>query len=448
MNAPRPHSELRRLATLAWPVVLGNLGNMGMGVVDTMMVGRLGREALASVAIANTWSFAVLVVAQGAVHGLDPHFAQAFGAGNPERAGAAMARGLALMAAASLPVIALHLAAGAGLGLLGQPVELLPLAGAYCAALTWSVPGYLAFLVLRQYLQGDGLMRPAAVVVVVANGVNVLANLALIWGAPGIPAMGAVGCAWATVGSRLFMLAALAALGWPLVRRGLPGWAGALSPARLRAAVADMVPVGLQVGLESWAFAGSTLMAGWLGATAVAAHSVVLNLSAIAFMVPLGISAAASTRVGNLLGAGAPWGRAAWTAMGLGAAVMTASATLYASFPEALVRLYTDERAVIAVGATLLPIAAAFQIFDGLQAVGFGVLRGAGDLRLPALANVLGYWVLGLPVGAWLAFEAGWGTRGIWMGLTLGLAIVAGLLLLRLRSTVRRGGFRVPEEAQ
>ena len=442
-SEPDEPRELRRLITLAWPVVLGHLGTMGMGVVDTMMVGRLGADALAAVSLGHTWSWLALVTVTGGAHGLDPHFAQAFGARQPHAAGATLARGLALLTVLSLPVLALHFLAAPGLAMMGQPTALIPTADAYVRVLASSVPMVLGFQVLRQYLQGDGWMRPAAWVVFVANGVNALFNWMLIYGGLGAPAMGPVGSAWATLIARTFMLAGLIALGWPLLKKGLPGWAGAITPARLIALAKDVVPVGLQVGLESWAFGGSTMLVGLLGATSLAAHSVTLNMAALSFMVPLGISAAASTRVGNLMGANLPWRRAAWTAVGLGACVMVASASLYTLFPEPLLRLFTDDPGVLLVGVGLLPLLATFQVFDGIQVVSFGVLRGAGDVRLPALANVLGYWVLGLPVGYWLAFRGGWGARGIWLGLTIGLAVVAVLLLVRLRYTAERGGFRV-----
>ena len=195
--------------------------------------------------------------------------------------------------------------------------------------------------------------------------------------------------------------------------------------------------------MEAWAFNAATFLAGRLGALPVAAHAVVMNLAALAFMVPLGVGSAAATRVGNLLGAGAPWARAGWAAVGLGAGLMGLSAALFAGLPEALVGLYTRDEGVIELAAGMLVIAAVFQVFDGIQVVSFGVLRGAGDVRLPALANVVGYWVIGLPVGAWLAYRTAWGARGIWIGLTLGLASVATLLLVRLAQTARRGGSRV-----
>ena len=443
MPPPLPIAgELRALARLAWPVVLGNLGTMGMGVVDTLMVGRLGAESLAAVAIGATWSFAALIPAMGACSGLDPWFAQAYGAGRPDEAGRALVRGALVLAVMAAPVVALHLVAAPALTALGQPAEVIPDAARYSQILAWTVAPVLGFHLLRHFLQGDGEMRAPAAVVAVANGVNLLANAALIYGWWGAPAMGVAGCAWATVIARSFMFAALVALALPALRRARPrGGIFEVGPTRRMAS--DALLVAAQSAMEAWAFNAATFLAGRLGALPVAAHAIVMNLASLAFMVPLGVSSAAATRVGNLLGAGARWDRAGWSAVGLGAGLMGVSALLFAGLPGSLVRLYTGEAPVIEMAASMLVVAAAFQIFDGIQVVSFGVLRGAGDVRLPALANAVGYWAIGLPLGAWLAFRTDWGVAGIWVGLTVGLASVAGLLMLRLRQTARRGGSRV-----
>jgi MATE family multidrug resistance protein len=265
----------------------------------------------------------------------------------------------------------------------------------------------------------------------------------LVYGHLGAPALGTVGSAYATLASRVAMVAMALLLGVDLTRACWPGWKGTFALAPMLRIAAIGIPVGLQVAMEVWAFTGTTLMMGWVGTTAVAAHMIALNLSSISFMVPFGISAAAATRVGNLLGAGQRWTHAGWTAVGVGAGVMALSACGFTLFPGWLAGLYTTDAAVIALTSTLLPLAAVFQLFDGTQVVAFGVLRGAGDTRVPALANLVGYWFLGLPVGTWLAFHEGWGPYGLWTGLTLGLATVAVLLLWRLRATARRGGYRV-----
>jgi len=223
----------------------------------------------------------------------------------------------------------------------------------------------------------------------------------------------------------------------------VPWSRAALSAAELRKILALGIPVGVQTSLEVWAFSGAALLAGRLGATALAAHSIVLNMAALSFMMPLGVSLAAATRVGNLLGARRPDDaqRAAWVAIGLGAGVMAVSALVFVAFRHWLPRLYTPDAEVIALSATILPIAAAFQLFDGAQVAGCGVLRGMGRTRPAALFNLISYWLLGLPLGAWLGLRAGLGLAGIWWGLCLGLAVVATLLVFFIRW---RGPGRIP----
>jgi MATE family multidrug resistance protein len=201
-------------------------------------------------------------------------------------------------------------------------------------------------------------------------------------------------------------------------------------------------PVAIHFSLEIWAFSGASLLAGWLGATPVAAHTIALNLASLSFMLPLGIAQGAVTRVGNLLGAGRSQDaeRAAWVAIALGATVMGACGAGFLLGRQALPHLYTVDPTVLALAASILPIAAAFQVFDGTQVVCCGVLRGMGRTRPAAWFNLLGYWALGLPIGAWLAFRAGWGLHGIWWGLCFGLAVVAVSLVLFLRA---RGPARI-----
>lgn len=435
--------ELREIVTLAWPAVLSQLGMMLMGVVDLLLVGRLGEDAMASVGLGTTWSFGTAIVVLGAASGLDPLLAQAFGAGDRAGAGRTMIRGGAMLLLMMLPVALLHLVAGPGLRWMNQPAAVIPDADLYCRLLIPSLPAMVLFNLVRQTLQADGRMFPAAVAVIVGNVFNLVVAWALVYGHLGAPPLGVAGVGVATTLGRWVMLAVIAWMGRDLLREIWPRMEGILSTAAIGQLLAVGLPVGFQVGLEVWAFTASTLLVGAFGPTAVAAHMVALNLASLSFMVPMGISAAAATRVGNLLGAGHPWSRAGWTALGLGVTVMSMSALVFASFPTALARLYAPtDPAVVAMAATLLPLAAIFQLFDGTQVVCFGVLRGAGDTRMPALANLIGYYALGLPIGTWLAFH-GWGPQGQWVGLVIGLAVVAGLLVLRLRWTAARGGFRV-----
>jgi MATE family multidrug resistance protein len=214
-------------------------------------------------------------------------------------------------------------------------------------------------------------------------------------------------------------------------------WSRASFDARRLARVAAIgLPIALQVSFEMWAFSAASLLAGRLGTVPLAAHTIVLNMAALAFMIPLGISQGAATRVGNLIGARQPRSaqRAAWVSICMGASVMAFSAGLFVTLRHLLPRIYTPDPAVIAASAAILPIAAAFQIFDGTQVVGCGVLRGMGRTRPAMVFNLVGYWVLALPIGAWLGLSLGYGLAGIWWGLALGLGVVAMSLVFWVRA--------------
>jgi MATE family multidrug resistance protein len=192
------------------------------------------------------------------------------------------------------------------------------------------------------------------------------------------------------------------------------------------------LPASLQITAEVGVFSVVTTLAGRFEPAVLAAHQIALNSAAFTFMVPLGISAAAAVRVGHALGRQDPAAarRAGWTAFGLGLAFMSTTALAFLLVPEAILRIFTSDASVLASGAALLLIAAVFQLFDGTQVVLTGALRGAGDTRTPMLANLIGYWLLGLPVGWWLCFERGLGVPGLWVGLCIGLVIVASTLLV------------------
>lgn len=426
--------ELRRLVMLAMPIVVTQVGTMMMGVVDMLMVGSVGREALAAAALGNLWTMGTLVVGMGLTLGIDPILTQAHGAGDARAVGLVTQRGLVMAALAGVPTALLWLVTGPALELAGQDPTLAAMAHDYVLMQLPSVFGFLGFMVLRSYLQGRSIVAPAMWVTLLANVFNALLNWVLIFGELGAPAMGLRGAGIATGVTRSLMLVALALWIWRagLQRGAWTPWSrAALAPAGLLEIVRFGLPVGVQLGLEMWAFQAATLFAGWLGEAELAAHTIAINLASLSFMVPLGVAMAAVTRVGNLLGAGDRHGaqRAAWVALAVGAGVMTVSATVFVALRTELPALYNDDVAVLALAAGLLPIAGAFQIFDGIQVVGGGVLRGMGRTRPAALFNLVGYYVLGLPVAWWLAFERGMGVAGIWWGLTVGLMVVAVLLI-------------------
>jgi len=422
--------ELRRLTALAAPIVLAQVGNMMLGVVDTLMLGRVSREALDAAALGNLWAMGTVVVGLGVVLGVDPLIAQAHGAGDGRAVGLVTQRGLVVASLVAVPVVALWTCTGAGLTLLGQEPALAAEAQVYVTAQLHGAPAYLIFAVLRAYLQGRGITRPMVVVVLAANVVNALADWVLIFGALGARRLGVFGAGLATGTTRVFMVAGLA---WLIVRQKLyrgawtPWSRAALDRAGLASVARGGLGIGVQLGLEVWAFQAAMLLAGRLGEAPLAAYAVVINLASFSFMVPLGVSMAAVTRVGNLIGAGDPRGaqRAAWVALGLGAGVMLVSALAFVALRDELAGLYQVDAEVRALVAASLPVAAAFQVFDGTQVVGCGVLRGIGRTRPAAVFNLIGYYALGLPLGWWLAFERGLGVSGLWWGLSAGLGAVA-----------------------
>jgi MATE family multidrug resistance protein len=311
-------------------------------------------------------------------------------------------------------------------------------AGNYLRMLNWGTLPLLLYGGTRRYLQAVGQVRVVTVTFLAANLVNWFANWVLIYGKLGFPAMGVKGSALSTVISRIMMAVALLGFAWRYERRrGHPlfrRWAGP-GIAKLRELTRLGAPAAGQILLEVGAWNLATLSAGWLTPVALATHQIVLNYASLTYMVPLGISAAAAVSVGHAVGAGDPERarRAGWLALALGTGFMLLAAIVFIALPGPLLALYTRDPLVMAVGPSLLALAAAFQIFDGIQTVSTGALRGLGETRLPMLANLAGYWLLGLPLGLTLCFVFHWGIYGLWIGLTAALILIASILLLRWR---------------
>ncbi len=428
-------AELRPLLRLAWPVITAELGWMAMGLVDTMIVGRLGAEAIGAVSIGSGVFYAFAIFGIGMLLGLDYVVANAFGRDALGDAHHALVDGVWLAAA-------LALALTAGLRLVAP---LLPAMGVqpavaaggvpYLLAVSWSLPPLLVFTALRRYLQALGLVQPIMLAVVTANVVNAAACVVLVFGMLGVAPFGTTGAGWATTISRVYMLVFL--LGYLVWRErrhptGLahvdlvPSWR------RLATLVRLGWPAATHITAEVGVFSVVTALAARFEPAALAGHQIALNSAATTFMVPLGISSAAAVRVGQALGRRdlAAARRAGWTALGLGLGFMATTALAFITVPNAILRLFTTDARVLTSGVALLLIAGVFQLFDGTQVVLTGALRGTGDTRTPMVANLVGYWVLGLPVGCLLCFRGGDGVAGLWVGLCLGLITVAVTLLV------------------
>jgi len=428
--------ELAAMVALAVPVVLSELGWMAMGIVDTIMVGRLGPAAIGAVALGNAVYYTPALFGIGVLLGLDTLVAQAYGRKDHDECHRWLAQGVYLACIVTPPLMLLVFLASFGFAPFGITPEVAAPAASYLRILNWGTLPLLLYAGTRRYLQGVGDVRVITLTYVAANLVNWLGNWVLIYGKLGFPALGVNGSAVSTLAARIFMALALLGFAWRYERkRGHPlfrHWAGP-SLARLRELARLGVPAAGQIVLEVGAWNLATLSAGWLTPVAMATHQIALNYTSLTYMVPLGISAAAAVSVGHAVGAGDGQRarRAGWLALGLGTSFMLLAAVVFLVEPVPLIALYTRDSQVMAVGPSLLGLAAAFQIFDGIQTVSTGALRGLGETRVPMLANLVGYWVLGLPLGLGLCFLLHWGIYGLWIGLLLALFIIASMLLAR-----------------
>jgi MATE family multidrug resistance protein len=422
------------MLALAAPVVLAELGWVSMGLVDVWMVGWLGAEAIGAVGIGSSIFMGVAVFAMGLLLGLDTLVSQSFGAGRLDDCHRWLMHGVVLAIGLSLPITALLYVLLTTLHLWGFDPVVLALTEDYFRVVLWSLPPLLLYAAFRRYLQATGSVRPVMVALLLANVVNAIVNWMLIFGRLGAPELGVAGAAWATVLSRVFM--ALWLLGAIVVREagrrpGLFETSLRIEPGWIRRLCALGLPAAGQITLEVGVFALATVLAGRLSPSSLAAHQIAINIASLTFMVPYGISSAGAVRVGHAIGgrdfAGAA--RAGWMALLFGTSFMLCAAAVFVGLGRPIIGSFTGDPAVLGVGVSLLAIAAIFQLFDGLQGVATGILRGLGDTHTPMIWNLAGHWFIGLPLGYTLCFVLGLGIRGLWWGLSLGL-IICGIALL------------------
>lgn len=433
--------ELRPMLRLAVPVVLVQVGTMAMGLVDTLMVGHVSASVLAAVALGNVYFINAIVLGQGTLMALDPIVAQAVGARDDAAVGRALQRGMILCVGLSIFTALLLLPTRPLLVAMHQQPEIIPDTAAYVRI---SIPGvlpYLAFVVFRQTLQALHRVAPVVWTMLIANLTNAGLNWVFVYGHLGSPALGATGSAISTLASRWLMAILLLVVAWRdiephlvPVRADAWDWRPLLRMLRLG------LPIGIQQVLEVSAFGAIALLMGVLGTVEMAAHQIAITLASFTFMVPLGVSAAAAVRVGRAVGAhdAARARGAARAAYVCGVGFMSLTALLFLGLPRALAAAFTADPRVIAVAGILIPIAGAFQVFDGAQAVGAGVLRGLGDTRAPMIGMLAGYWLLGLPVSIALGLHTSLRAAGLWWGFVASLSAVALFLLVRVRTLFRR----------
>ena len=424
--------ELIPLLKLAGPVVLAEIGWMAMGIVDTIMVGRLGPAAIGATGLGSGVFTAIVIFGTGLMLGLDAFVSQAHGAGDERECRRWLHAGVWLALLVALPVMAMAWVVYRSLDAWGLHPQISVLARPYLWAISFGALPLLLYSAFRRYLQGMHIVRPLMIALVVANIINAIGNWILIYGNLGAPAMGVVGSAWATTVARAWMALFLLAVIWRVHRQRAHvapvGWS--FDAGRIRRLIGLGFPAASQITLEVGVFATVTALAGKLDPVSSGAHQIALNMAALAFMVPLGLSSASAVRVGHAIGARDPGRavRAGWTALATGSAIMIAIGVVLFLASTRLVSGFTTDVRVVNIGSRLLLIASAFQLFDGTQAVVTGVLRGIGETRMPMIINIIGHWMLGLPVGYLLCFRQQWGVLGLWIGLSVGLVFTAFVL--------------------
>lgn len=420
--------------------MLSQLGHVLVNVCDSMVVGQTGKVPLAAVSLSVSVSTVVMVLGLGLTMGITPLVATADGRRDVAQLGRLLVNGVWLSAGTGLILALLGLLVPQVLPYLGQPAPVVALAAPWVKVMFLSFFPLMLFQGFKQFAEGLGLTRQAMLLSVQANVLNAVLCYGLVFGKLGMPEMGMMGAAWATFIARVLMAVLMAAYVLVAVRLRPYRQAAALNlrpdAAGLRRLLNLGTPIGVQMTFEMGAFSFSAIMIGWLGATQLAAHQIAINVASVTYMAASGIAAAATIRVGKHIGShDAPGARqAGLMAYLITFGFMSLMGLLLVLGRHTVPHYYNHDPAVVAQAGTLLLIAAAFQISDGLQVVGLGALRGLEDVKVPSVVALLAYWAVALPLGYVLGFRLGWGATGVWMGLLLGLSLVAGVLLLRFRN--------------
>lgn len=432
----RQLAEITELLKLAWPLMVAQGGYMFMGVVDTAIVGRVSPLHMAAVALGSGFCSVIMVFGIGAGMGVEPLIGQAHGAGEVERTRRWLWQALWLVALLTVPM---SLAAWA-LTYVFEPAgiadDIAGVTRGYVIARLVGIPFNCWAVVQRSYLSNVGRPKAALAAIVVANIVNVVLDLALVLGWFGVPALGAVGCGWATSACQA-LIAIVQGLSirrlWDEATPGRrhtivrPRWSKMMEALRLG------WPIGGHLCIEVGIFTLVALLVGRLGEIPLAAHNIAITMASFTFLIVVGLSSATTARVGFHIGSGSAGmaRRAGFLGIALGASFMAVTGATFIFAGGPIARIFTIDPEVQALGGSLLRIAGAFAIVDGIQVVATGALRGTGETRWPFLANLAAHWLIGLPCALFFALELQMGARGYWWGLTVGLALVAGAVATR-----------------
>ncbi|MBX7125280.1 MAG: MATE family efflux transporter [Cyclobacteriaceae bacterium] len=439
----RYRDDLKTNFSLAYPVMLSQLGHVMMGVMDSVMVGHVGATSLAGASLSNVVFNVILFFGIGVSYAITPLIASADGQQDKHRIIQVLRHGLAINVTNAAVLACIVYFCRPLLYHIGQPDEVVEIAMPYLSIVAASLLPTLIFQTFRQFTEGLSQTRIAMAVILGANVLNILLNYIFIYGHLGLPALGLTGAGIATFLSRAAMAASivLAVYFGKRFRAYRPAFR---FKAYSQSLFSEMLHIGLPAGaqfiLEAAAFDFSAVMMGWLGTQTLAAHHIAINMATVSYMITSGLGAAATIRVGYFIGAGDPHSlrRAIQSLLGMAMAIMTAWALLFILGRHWLPTLYIDDMDVIRTAGPLMIVAGLFQLSDGTQVVCASALRGFKDVKVPMLYIFVAYWVIGLPLGYWLAFKMNMGGAGIWTGLLIGLSVTAAAMLLRLRHQIQK----------
>jgi multidrug resistance protein, MATE family len=436
MNFSKYAPHISASLKLAVPVMLSQLGHVMMGVVDSLMVGHVGAVPLAASSLANVAFNVILLFGIGVSYAITPLVAAAHGENNYEKSNEVLKHGLAINIINSFVLVALVMAAKNILYHIDQPADVVTEAIPYLGIITFSIIPTLLFQTFRQFTEGLSRTRIAMMAVIGSNIIHIPLNYVLIFGHFGFPAMGLVGAGWATLISRIIMAAAIALYVYksPSFKKFRPGFSiGNYSNSLFSKMLHIGLPAGVQFIFEVAAFDMSAVMMGWLGTKTLAAHQIAINLATISYMTTSGLAAAATIRVSNEMGKKdySTMRTVAFVLLSIAMSIMFLWGLLFVLGKDFLPTLYVSDPEVIMISAPLLIIAGFFQLSDGVQVVCLGALRGLHDVKIPSLFIFIAYWIIGLPLGYFLAFKIGWGGVGVWTGLLIGLTLTAIAMVLR-----------------
>lgn len=443
--------EVGNTLKLGLPLIAAQLMQMSMNVADTIMAGNFNAQALAAVAIGNSLWVPLLVFVLGVLLAVNPIVAQLYGAGRKEKIGENLWQGLWLSLFLALPGFFILRNLSFLLDFFNIKEEIIPITQGYLEAISWCIPAQFGYFALRYFNEGIHIAKPSMYFALIGSVLNIFGNYVFMYGHLGFPVMGAVGTGWATTAVWLILFICMSTFTFRRRTRRefkimegfrLPNWSLQKELSKVG------IPNGFSFGIEVTMFAVAALIIGSMSVNAVAAHQITINVAALAFMIPLGLSFAITARVGFAIGKGELDEARFIGSIGifLSGFIMCITASLMLTLPDFIIGLYTKEVEVTRIAVNLLFFAAIFQISDGLQVSGLAALRGLKDTKIPMFVNITAYWVVGLTSGYLLGMNYRLGPQGLWIGLILGLTVAAvlhNLRFFRLTSKIRLARLRV-----